>query len=52
MAHGIVNGSQVPIPKQPVHGGAGGNPLITIQFETGDGDLIGSPVVLRRCNQL
>jgi hypothetical protein len=48
----IVNGSQMTIPKQPVLGGAGGNPIISIQFEDGDGDPIGKPVVLGRCVQL
>jgi len=48
----IVNGSQMTIPKQPVKGGAGGNPIISIQFKDGEGDSIGAPVVLGRCNQL
>lgn len=48
----IVNGSQTTIPKQPVRGGAGGNPIISIQFEDGDGDPIGDPFRLGRCNQL
>jgi hypothetical protein len=48
----IVRGSQTTIPKQPVQGGAGGNPIISIQFKDGDGDSIGNPVVLGRCVQL
>jgi hypothetical protein len=48
----IVNGSQVTIPKQPVQGGAGGNPIISIQFKDGEGDPIGDPVKLGRCVQL
>ena len=48
----IVQGSQIVIPKQPVLGGAGGNPIISLQFLDGVGDEIGSPVRLGRCNQL
>jgi len=48
----IVNGSQTTIPKQPVHGGAGGNPIISIDFLDGDGHSLTEPVVLGRCVQL
>ena len=48
----IDNGSQVTIPKQPVLGGTGGNPIISIQFLDGDGDPIDTPVKLGRCVQL
>jgi hypothetical protein len=48
----IARGSQIQIPKQPVQGGAGGNPIIYIQFLQGDGTPIGTPVKLGRCVQL
>ena len=48
----VVKGSQVTIPKQPVQGGAGGNPIISVQFQDGAGDPIGKPVQLGRCNQI
>jgi hypothetical protein len=48
----IVNGLPVVIPKQPVLGGAGGNPLIWIDFDEGDGTPIGDPIFLGRCNQI
>ena len=48
----IDNGSQVTIPKQPVLGGTGGNPIISIQFQDGAGDPIDTVVRLGRCVQL
>ncbi len=48
----IVKGSKTTIPKQPVQGGAGGNPIISVQFLDGAGDAIGKAVKLGRCNQL
>ena len=48
----IADGSVVTIPKQPVQGGAGGNPLISVQFLQGDGTPIGQPVNLGRCVKL
>jgi hypothetical protein len=48
----IVNGSKVTIPKQPVRGGAGGNPIIYFQFLQGDGTPVSAPVKLGRCVQL
>ncbi len=48
----IVNGTQVQIPKQPSLGGAGGNPLIWLQFKQGDGTPIGDPIFLGRCNRI
>ncbi|HEX5219063.1 MAG TPA: hypothetical protein VFZ59_05800 [Verrucomicrobiae bacterium] len=48
----IMKGSQVTIPKQPPLGGAGGNPIISIQFQDGAGDAIGKPIKLGRCVQL
>jgi len=48
----IPSGLPVQIPKQPVLGGAGGNPLIWVDFLQGNGDPIGDPVFLGRCVQL
>lgn len=48
----IARGSKVTIPKQPVRGGAGGNPIIYFRFLHGDGTPIGEPVKLGRCVQL
>lgn len=48
----VLEGSTITIPKQPVRGGAGGNPIICIQFLQGNGDPIGEPITLGRCNQL
>jgi len=48
----ILSGSQIVIPKQPVRGGVGGNPLIYFRFLQGDGTPIGDPVLLGRCVQL
>jgi len=48
----IVDGTPITIPKQPVDGGVGGNPLISIQFLQGDGTPINDPVLLGRCVQL
>lgn len=48
----IVEGSTITLPKQPVKGGVGGNPIIAIQFLEGDGTPITDPVDLGRCNTL
>ena len=48
----IAGGSQIKVPKQPVRGGAGGNPIIYFRFLQGDGTPIGQPVKLGRCNQI
>jgi hypothetical protein len=48
----IVNGSELTIPKQPVQGGAGGNPIISVQFLDGAGEELDDPITLGRCNQL
>jgi hypothetical protein len=48
----LPDGALVKIPKQPVLGGSGGNPLIWVQFLQGNGDPIGDPVFLGRCNKL
>jgi len=39
-------------PKQPVQGGVGGNPWISVQFVDGSGNPIGSELLLGRCVQL
>jgi hypothetical protein len=48
----ILEGSSIELPKQPVNGGAGGNPIICIQFLDGNGDPIGKEIRLGRCNQI
>ena len=48
----LPEGTPVVIPKQPVLGGSGGNPLIWIQLRQGNGDPIGDPYFLGRCVQL
>jgi hypothetical protein len=48
----IVNGSELTFPKQPVQGGVGGNPIISLQFLDGAGDELGDLIMLGRCNQL
>jgi len=48
----VLEGSTLTLPKQPVRGGVGGNPIICIQFLKGNGDAIGEPITLGRCNQL
>ncbi len=48
----IIEGTPVIIPKSPHQSGAGGNPLIYLQFRQGDGTAIGDPVFLGRCNRI
>jgi hypothetical protein len=48
----IPDGTVVKIPKQPVLGGSGGNPLVWIQLLQGNGDPIGDAQFLGRCNKL
>jgi hypothetical protein len=48
----IIQGSALTLPKQPVQGGVGGNPIISLQFLDGNGDELDDPVTLGRCNQL
>jgi hypothetical protein len=48
----INSGMDITIPKQPVLGGVGGNPLIYYQFLSGDGAAMDDPVLLGRCVQL
>jgi len=47
-----VSGSALTLPKQPVQGGAGGNPIISVQFLDADDDELSDLFVLGRCNQL
>jgi hypothetical protein len=47
----ILEGTEIVLPKQPPQGGAGGNPIISIQFYQGYNP-IGKSVVLGRCNQI
>jgi hypothetical protein len=48
----ILEGTTITLPKQPVRGGVGGNPLISLQFLDGSGDPIDDPVLLGRCNKI
>jgi hypothetical protein len=48
----VLDGDSITLPKQPVLGGVGGNPLISLQFLRGNGDPINDPVLLGRCNKL
>ena len=48
----ILDGSSITLPKQPVKGGVGGNPLISLQFLDDQDQPIGDPVLLGRCVQL
>jgi hypothetical protein len=48
----ILEGSTITLPKQPVRGGVGGNPLISLQFLDGNDDPIDDPVLLGRCNKI
>jgi hypothetical protein len=48
----VLDGSSITLPKQPVRGGVGGNPLISIQFLDGKGEPIGDEVDLGRCVKL
>lgn len=45
-------GDTIQFPKQPVHGGVGGNPWIYAQFLQGNGDPIGDDTLIGRCVQL
>jgi hypothetical protein len=47
----IGNGTTITIPKQPPLGGAGGNPLIYVQFLDADGNAISDEIELGRCVQ-
>jgi hypothetical protein len=49
----IGEGDQIVLPKQPVRGGVGGNPLISVQFiDCGNGDAASAATLLGRCNRL
>lgn len=48
----LEDGKSITFAKQPPLGGAGGNPLIYLQFLNGSGSPIGSKILLGRCNQL
>jgi hypothetical protein len=48
----LPDGTSIEIPKQPVDGGSGGNPLVFIQFLQGDGSPIGKSIFLGRCVQM
>jgi hypothetical protein len=48
----IPEGQSITFAKQPPLGGAGGNPIISVQFIGGSGEPLGSKIVLGRCNQL
>lgn len=48
----IADGTSFSFPKQPVHGGVGGNPWIYGAFEHADGSPIGDEELIGRCVQL
>ena len=49
----LVNtGETIKFPKQPVQGGVGGNPWISVQLLEGQGNPIGNEALLGRCVQL
>jgi hypothetical protein len=45
-------GESIRFPKQPVLGGVGGNPWISLLFRDGDGDAVGGEFLVGRCEQL
>jgi hypothetical protein len=48
----LIEGTPVTIPKSPHQGGAGGNPLILLQFLEGDSTPVGDLFFLGRCNKI
>lgn len=48
----LEDGATVKIPKQPVRGGAGGNPTISIQFLDGQGNPVSEVIPLGKCNKI
>lgn len=48
----VSNGFSLQFPKQPVQGGVGGNPWISVAFADGSGQPLGSETLLGRCVQL
>jgi hypothetical protein len=49
---GVQEGYTLRFPKQPVLGGVGGNPWISVRFASGSGQPLGEEVLLGRCVQL
>jgi hypothetical protein len=45
-------GTELTIPKQPVLGGAGGNPWVYVEWSDGDGNVLAGPTLVGRCNKL
>jgi hypothetical protein len=48
----VIAGTGIKFPKSPHQGGAGGNPLISLQFLQGSGDPIEGEIFLGRCNKI
>lgn len=48
----LEDGTEIKIPKQPVRGGAGGNPIISIQFLDGEGNPVSDVIRLGKCNKI
>jgi len=48
----IPEGQSITFHKQPPAGGAGGNPIIYVQFLNGSGSPVGDPIKLGRCNKI
>jgi hypothetical protein len=48
----ITEGGGFTIPKQPVNGGAGGNPRVYLQFLGSGGDALSDEIYLGRCNKI
>lgn len=48
----VPDGQVMQIPKQPVLGGVGGNPWISVQFQSAGGEALGNEILLGRCVQL
>jgi hypothetical protein len=48
----LKDGTELKIPKQPVRGGAGGNPIISIQLLDGQGNPVGDVITLGKCNKI
>ena len=48
----IPEGQSIRFHKQPPAGGAGGNPIIYVQFLNGSGSPVGDPIKLGRCNKI
>lgn len=48
----LPEGESITLPKQPILGGVGGNPWISVQFKDGNDEPIGREFLLGRCVQL